>query len=207
MNIAVIAADGRSGRAFVNEALKRGHKVRAGIFGHNPFETNPNLEVATCNALKLDDVRKLMADQEAVVSLIGHTKASAKDVQTRAIENIVMVAKETNVKRIVSLTGTGVRFPGDVITFLDRVLNTSIKIIDPARVQDGINHTEILKNCGLEWTILRVLKLQNVSVKPFVLTVNGPTKSYVGREEVAIALLDILEKHSFVQQAPIMSKV
>ena len=206
MKIAVIAADGRSGRAFVDEALKRGHRVRAGIFRQNPFEANPSLEVATCNATNLDVVRKLIVGQDAIVSLIGHTKGAAKDVQTHAIENVVNAAKEIDVKRIVSLTGTGVRFPGDVITFLDVFLNTSIKIIDPARVRDGINHAEVLKASGLDWTILRVLKLQNVPEKPFALTENGPTKPYVGRAEVAKALVDILEAKTFIQKAPIISK-
>jgi hypothetical protein len=111
-----------------------------------------------------------------------------------------------NIIRIVSLTGTGVRFPGDKITIVDRILNLSISIIDPARVKDGKNHVEVLKASNLDWTIIRVLKLQNVQPRPFKLLENGPTKWYVGRTEVAKAVLEVLEQGSFIKQAPIIGK-
>jgi len=86
--------------------------------------------------------------------------------------------------RLISLTGTGVRFPGDKITLTDRLLNLAVTVIDPARVKDGRDHVAILQQSSLEWTVIRVLKLQNVPPKPFALREHGPTKWYVGREEV-----------------------
>jgi hypothetical protein len=59
---------------------------------------------------------------------------------------------------------------------------------------------------GLDWTIIRVLKLQNIRTKPFELLENGPTKLFVSREEVAQAVLQVIEDKSFIQQAPIISK-
>ena len=112
--------------------------------------------------------------------------------------------KSAGIKRIVSLTGTGVRFPGDRITIADRFLNLGIGIVDPARIEDGKNHVEVLKASNLDWTIIRVLKLQNVSSEPFQLLQNGPTKIYVGRTEVAEAVLQVLEQSSFIRQAPII---
>lgn len=206
MKIAVIAANGRSGQAFVQKALDAGHQVRGGILGKSYLPNNPNLTTVDCDATNPDQVKELIAGCDAVVSLIGHVKGSPAHVQTQAISTVIDCMKSTGVTRIVSLTGTGVRFPGDKITLLDRFLNLGISIVDPNRVKDGIEHVKLLEQSDVDWTVIRVLKLQNVAEKPFTLRENGPTKPYVGRDEVASAILQVLEQNSFVQKSPIISK-
>jgi putative NADH-flavin reductase len=206
MKIAVIAANGRSGQAFVEAALTAGHSIRAGVRRKSYLKPHPNLTVVECDATNEAQLKNLLSGQEAVASFIGHVKGSEPNVQTIAIQQVVDVMKALGVKRLVSLTGTGVRFSGDKISLIDRILNLSISIIDPARVKDGKNHVEVLKSSALDWTVIRVLKLQNVPPKPFELREHGPTKWYVSRQEVAQAVLQVLEQHSFIKQAPIISK-
>ncbi len=206
MKIAVIAANGRSGSAFVAAATAAGHQIRAGVYGTSRLVASPSLEIVTCDATKPDQLRSLINGCDAVVSLIGHIKGSRPRVQTEAINTLIAVMRESGLHRVISLTGTGVRFAGDKITLIDRFLNLSIGIIDPNRVQDGIEHVAALKASGLEWTVIRVLKLQNVPAKPYRLSMNGPTKPYVGREEVARAILEVITEKSFIQQAPIIAR-
>jgi putative NADH-flavin reductase len=206
MRIAVIAANGRLGTAFVEAALKAGHMVRAGVRGSHSFAVHPGLEVIECDATKPDELRALFANQDVVMSAIGHVKGSAPDVQTVATKAVVSVMNELNITRYVDVTGTGVRFAGDKVTLVDRFLNFGVGVADPARVKDGIDHQEVLKESDLDWTTVRVLKLQNVPKGSFSLQLHGPTKPYVGREEVAQALLQVIEKDSFIKQAPILSK-
>lgn len=205
MNIAVVAANGRSGKAFVTLALAAGHSVRAGVYKSNNLAAHPNLVIVPCDATNKSDLAKLIKGQDAVVSFIGHVKDSPAQVQTNSMRVLAAIMKEQNITRLVSLTGTGVRFPGDKITLMDRVLNLSIGIIDPARIKDGKDHVAFLQQTDLDWTIIRVLKLQNVNAKPYTLKQNGPTKIYVGRDEVARAVLEVLEQNTFVCQAPIIS--
>ena len=207
MNIAVIAANGRSGQAFVESALTAGHSIRAGARSKSRLKPHANLMVVECDATNETHLKNLLAGQDAVASFIGHVKGSDPNVQTTAINKAIRVMEELNMKRIVSLTGTGVRFPGDKISLVDRVLNLSIGIIDPARVKDGKKHVEELKSSNLEWTVVRVLKLQNFPPRPFALLEHGPTKWYVSRQEVAQAVLQVLEQDSFVKQAPIIGKL
>ena len=206
MKLAVIAADGRSGRAFVKQALSKGHVVRAGIHESHTLPPHPNLTVVGCDATNRVDVQHLIKGQDAVVSFIGHVKGSPDDVQADAMRMVASVMRSQGISRIVSLTGTGVRLPGDKVTFIDRILNTSIRLIDPARIRDGIAHVAALKKSGLDWTVLRVLKLQNIPQSQFVLRSHGPTKSFVSREDVAEAALRVLEQRSFVKEAPILSR-
>ncbi len=206
MKIAVIAANGRSGQAFVKKALKAGHIINAGIRGNSHLEPHINLKIIECDATNEDQLRNLLSGQEAVASFIGHVKGSEPNVQTVAINCVIKVMKELGIKRLVSLTGTGVRFPGDKITIIDHILNLTIRIIDPYRVEDGKNHVEAIKDSGLNWTVIRVLKLQNLKPKPFRLLDNGPTKLYVSREEVAESVLQVLENNRFNKKSPIIGK-
>ena len=205
MNIAVLGANGRSGRAFVAAALAAGHVVRAGVHSDNPFRSTPSLTVVECDATKVDDLRRLIKGTDAVVSLIGHSRGSSATVQTVAMHELVPLMEARGPKRLVSLTGTGVRCPGDKVTLLDRLLNFGLGIFDPARLRDGQQHVRVIEQSSLEWTVIRVLKLQGTEPQAFVLREHGPTKPYVSRDEVAEAILDVLEQHSFIRQAPIIT--
>ena len=205
MKIAVIAANGKSGQAFVTHALEKGHTVRAGVYKNNTLASHPNLTVMTCDATNLEDVSALIDGQDAVVSFIGHVKNSPAHVQTDMMRTVNDAMKAKGVNRFVTLTGTGVRFPGDNITFLDKIANMAIAIIDPERIQDGKDHVALLQQTNLQWTVIRVLKLTNSKPALFSLQVSGPSKIFVSRHEVAQAVLEVLERGSFIRQAPTVS--
>lgn len=205
MKIAVLGANGRSGRIFVQTALEAGHSVRAGVHQGNPFTEHARLEVISCDATNIEEVKRLINGTDVVVSLIGHTKQSAPDVQTQAIQAVVDAMQPLGLRRLISLTGTGVRMPGDVITLLDRLSTFGITLFDRKRVADGRNHAKILMESNLEWTILRVLKLENNKPTRYTLLENGPAKTIVSRHEVASAILEILETNQFIRKAPIIS--
>lgn len=206
MNIAVIAANGRLGRVFVETALAAGHSVRAGTRGPAYFKDNPCLTVIPCDATNFYEVKSLIIGQDVVVSCIGHVKNAPPDVQTIATKIIARAMKEVGIKRFVTLTGTGVRQPGDHMTLIDRFLNFGVELIDRPRVTDGRNHVAVLQKSDLDWTIIRVLKLQFENNRPFHLRENGPTLPFVSRQEAARALLEVVENHSFIREMPIIAR-
>jgi len=206
MRIAVLGANGRTGRAFVNTAIRAGHDIRAGVHSGG-FRFSEGVVVVPCDATNPVDVANLTQGCDAVVSLIGHRHRSPSSLQTISTDNIIQAMEKQGIKRLISLTGTGVRCAGDRITLSDRILNTSIRLIDPQRVVDGIEHAELIKKSDVDWTVLRVLKLQNGRQRPYILRPNGPTKLFVSRLEVADALMTILEQGSFIKQSPIISPV
>lgn len=203
MKLAVIAADGRSGKEFVKAALASGHTLRAGGRGELPT-SDKNIDYIRCDATKIENLRALITGQDAVISLIGHVKNSTPDVQTIAMQRTIEAMHEAGINRFVSLTGTGVRFPGDKIPFIDYFLNFGVSKVDPERIKDGKNFVEIMKNSDLDWTLIRVLKLQNIQPQSFSLLSSGPPKWVVGRAEVALAILQVLEREIFIKQAPII---
>ncbi len=205
MKIAVIGANGKTGQVFVNEAVQRGYEVRAGVFHTNAFKKSDYIDVVQCDATKLEDVEKLITGCDVVVSLIGHVKGSPAFLQTSATANILSAMKKRNMTRVISLTGTGVRITGDKPSFIDIVLNTVVRLADPERIVDGIAHADVLRESGLDWTLLRVLKLTDFPSHKYALSSGGPARVLVSRHVVADALLKIIEDTSYVKQAPVVS--
>lgn len=206
MKLAIIAANGRTGRAFVEAALAAGHSLRAGARRGKIELQHPMLEIIACDATKLADVRRLIHDQDAVISLLGHVRGSGATVQTKATYILVEAMALENVQRVVSLTGTGVRFPMDKISLVDWFMNSSISLIDPKRIADGRRHAIVLQASTCDWTLLRVLKLTPGIAQPYRLTLHGEAKWFVSRATVAQAILEILGDDKTIQTAPIISR-
>lgn len=189
MTVLVFGGKGRTGQKIV-ELLK-----------------NSDVKIFEGDVLNYEEVSQALLNTDVVASVLGHVKGSDNRVQTKGMLNIVKSMQEHGVKRIISLTGTGVRFTGDKISLVDRVLNLSIRIIDKHRVLDGIEHAEVLKNSDLDWTVLRVLKLSNGKADSnWQLTAHGPAKLLIARESVALAFKELIENNSFIKQAPVISK-
>jgi len=206
MNIAIIAANGRLGNELVKAALAAGHTVRAGTRGISHFKDTAHLTAIPCDATNYYEVKALIKNQDVIFSCIGHVPHSPADVQTQATKTIAKAMKELGMKRFITLTGTGVRRPGDQITLTDRFLNLGVEIMDKPRVTDGRNHVKVLEKTTLDWTVIRVLKLQFENNRPFVLRPHGPTLPFVSRQEAARAMLQVAEEHSFIHEMPIIGR-
>jgi putative NADH-flavin reductase len=204
--IAVIGANGRSGAAFVQAALDAGYVIRAGVHSKASLPAAQNLTIVPTDATKPEDVDRLLENCTIVVSLIGHIKGSPKRVQTQAMEVIVEMMNQRKIRRLVSLTGSGARLAGDTPSLADLVLNIPLKLIDPNRINDGIEHLEVLQDSSLDWTVIRVLKLTSGKAGPFSLTPHGPAKLFTSRHEVANAILQVISDNSYIHQAPIISR-
>lgn len=207
MKIAVIGANGKTGRVFVQAALEAGHTVVAGVHKKNSFSDTKNLTVQSCDTAKPDEILALISGCDTVVSLIGHGRNSPATLQTDAITNILAAMKTANISRIVSLTGNGVRMPGDNIGFIDRIMNESIARVDPKRISDGIRHAGVLQASKTDYTIIRVLKLTNGPLAPFKIGLNGPAKIFISRRSVANAILEVLEQKSYIAESPMIGRV
>lgn len=205
MKIAVIGANGKTGQLFVDEAVQRGHVIRAGVYRGNTFTKSDYIETVQCDAMNLGDVENLIKGCDVVVSLIGHIPRSPAFVQTTAISNVLSAMKKQGIRRIVSLTGTGVRIKGDKPSFVDRIMTLAITAIDPQRIRDGIAHADVLRESDTDWTIIRVLKLTNLPMHRYTLTPGGPARVLVSRASVADAILRVLLDDSHRKQAPVIS--
>ena len=204
--IGVVGAGGKSGRVFIDAALDAGFYVKAGVLHTLLERQHPNLVVMACDGTSMGAVDQLVAGCDVVVSLIGHNRRSSATVQTDTMRNIVASMQTHQVRRLISLTGTGVRQPGDRLGFFDRIANIAIKVVDPLRVSDGIKHVEVIQESRLDWTVLRVLKLtKTTQYVPVTLSPHGPAELFTSRARVAQAILDVIIHRRYIRKFPVIT--
>jgi len=208
MKICIFGADGRTGVEVVKKCLEKKHSVVAFVYNPEAKKYLPDdIDVVDGNVLNKEEVSKAIEGSDAVISVIGHIKNSDPLMQTIGITNITESMEDHGIKRIISLTGTGVRTDGDKPSLFDKLGNIIIKLIDRERIIDGIKHAEVLKESGLDWTLLRVLKLSQ-SKSPdtsYKLTPHGPAEAITPRSKVARIMVDLVESSKYVHKMPISS--
>ncbi len=204
--VAVLGADGRSGQECVTALLNAGYMVRAGVHSGS-LEPRAGLTQQECNVMNKSDIQALLQGASIVVSLIGHGKGSPVNLQVTAIRNCIEALQDQPDSRLISLTGTGVRFPGDKPSLIDHILNISIKLIDRNRIIDGIEHAKVMQQGPVNWTLVRVLKLTNGKHHGTPhLTTGGPAELFTPRARVAAAIVEIIRTNTFHRQAPVVSR-
>ena len=101
------------------------------------------------------DVERAVAGTGAVLSALGHTKTSSKDVLTEGTKNIVAAMNEHGVRRLVSLTGAGVRDPKDEPKLVDRRIGSLLKLLQRDPLEDAMAQARVIRESDLEWVIVR----------------------------------------------------
>lgn len=215
MNILVLGATGKTGREFVRLALQNGHKVVALVrtpqkltrlvteFGG---EDGP-LQVHSADITNREQLELYIKGVDAVVKLLGHGAKTPAGFQAAVTKQLIPAMLNNSVSRLVTLTGTGVRFPQDSPHILDKILNTTLKVIMKARIADGREFCELIRQSSLDWTIVRTLLLTNSpATNNYVVSTNlsrGLTKP-ISRADVARFVLQLVQEGTFIKQAPVI---
>jgi putative NADH-flavin reductase len=205
--ICIFGAGGRTGIEVVKKAKISGYDVVAFVYHNTETRIFDNsVTVVQGDILNYNDVEDAVKGVDAVISVVGHIKNSNPLMQTKGIKNIINAMNNHGVKRLVSLTGTGVRISGDKPSFIDYLLNFFIKIIDPERIIDGKEHVKAIQNSNLDWTILRVLKLTKKSFTlEYNLTEHGPAELFSSRKKVAEIMVNLVSSQKYSHKMPISS--
>jgi hypothetical protein len=208
MKICIFGADGGTGVEVVNAAKSHGFEVVAFVYSNGSNTYFPSgVTVKMGNVMDYDSVREAITGSDAVISVLGHIKGSDPLMQTKGIMNIVRAMKDSGITRILSLTGTGARVENDNPSIIDRFLNFIVKAVDPDRVNDGIQHVKVIQDSGLDFTIVRVLKLSksNEEFKSYKLTEGGPAELQTSRKKVARVLVDLVVNKEYIGKLPVIS--
>jgi putative NADH-flavin reductase len=211
--IAVFGATGRTGKPFVEKALAAGHTVRA--LARNPAKLtirHPGLTVMQGDATNAADVQKTIAGTDAVVSLLGQDKNSPVRLQTDATRLIIAAMKRAGIRRLISLTGGGVRNPGaDQPKFMDNLIVFIMKNIAGSgpknALEDGIAHANLIRASGLDWTIVRGPMLTDDAEKGTYQVGNVGTVPGIKltRADLADFILKEVEQKKYVGQMPFVT--
>ncbi len=154
--IAVLGAGGRLGQHVVTEALARGHTVRAVIHRTNPLPVHPRLQIELADVRCPGKVRAALSNADLVVSCLSSAAASPPDIQTVGARNLVITMEALGLARLVSVTGSGARMPGETLTGNHRIKRQQMLNGAPHLLTDGDEHLATIAASDLTWTVIRV---------------------------------------------------
>lgn len=208
MKLAIFGATGRTGRPLIQQALESGYDVV--VLVRSPAKLSlqhPQLTVVQGDSMKPVDVEKVVQGSNAVISVLGQSKASPRDLQTVSIQNIVVAMQKFGVRRLVSLTGAGVAAPQDQPKLVNHLIKLALKTLSGHVLRDGELHAEVIKQSGLDWVIVRgpMLTEGPHTGKYRVGWVGVNTSARISRADVADFLLKQVIDTSYLQQLPMIS--
>jgi hypothetical protein len=195
MNIALIGATGNVGTRIASEALSRGHKVTGISRRPEKLAAKPGLTPARADAAAPDDLAKVLAGHDAVVSSTRFQGGDAK--------NLIAAVKKAGMKRLIVVGGAGSL---EVAPGLALVDSPEFPPAYKPEASAGRDFLNVLRGENeLDWTFLSpsALLAPGARTGKFRLggdrLLTGPDgQSRVSIEDYAVALVDELEtpRHS-----------
>jgi putative NADH-flavin reductase len=204
MQITVFGANGRVGKLVVAEALKKGHKVTAFVYGDNPFKENLNLKIIHGDIYNFKDVKDSLVGSDSVISALGSWGTPKKDILSAGMNNIVAAMKELKINRIVSLTGAGCREYQANTSLLEKLSRIPLILLAPKIVKDAESHIKILYESNLDWTVVRSPVMNNWgNPNNYKLEKSCPMPwSTINRQSVALSLIELVLKNKSEIRCP-----
>jgi putative NADH-flavin reductase len=205
--LGIFGGSGRTGRLLVQQALAQGYSVKALVRTLGKLAEHPQLETVLGDATDEVAVAQTVDGCDAVVSVLGHSRNSAKDIQTVATRHIVSAMRGQELRRVISLTGAGVRDPLDHPTVVDRLFRILLKTLSRDVLQDAEEHTAVLRDSGLDYTIVRSPRLtdgSNTGIYKVGYLGQGLGKQ-ISRADVASFMLVQLHDDTWIRKMPVIT--
>lgn len=211
MKIALIGASGFVGSHLLQEALQRGYSVTA-IVRHPEKITlqHPGLVVKQGDVRRADDVARLVAGHDAVVSAYnpGWTNPRIHEEYLEGAQAIESGVEKAGIKRLLVVGGAG-----------SLEVAPGVQLVDtpefPAAWKAGASgardyYDMLKKNKTLDWTLISPAIIMHAGVRTgrtgqYRTGTNQPVYdekhvSTISVEDLAVALLDELEQGRFIRQ-------
>ncbi len=207
--LSLFGGSGKTGQEFLTLALQKGYSVRALVRDPAKIpQIHSGLTVITGDVLDPLAVANTLQGTDLVVSLFGQVSGSPKNLQTEGTRIIVATMKKQGIRKIISLSGGGLPFPGyDQPKLPDRLIRFIMKLAVPHVLEDAINHADVLASSGLDWMIVRgprlTLQPRKGSYRVGWVGVNASTS--IGRADLSDFILSQVESDAYLRQMPFVS--
>jgi len=211
MKLAVLGATGRTGMEVVRQALERGDAVQALVRSESKaalLGSHDRLILVEGDLLDAAAVGKVLDGVDAVINVAGHVKGSPKDLQRHAIAVVLAAMRDRGVRRIVTLTGAGVRHPDDRPKFIDKLFGAALRILQRDLLDDSVAYVDVVQASDADWTIVRAPRLTDEDGRGtyrVARTVGADSGMKVSRADLARFILDEAHSGRHVREMPVVS--
>lgn len=213
-DLLVLGGSGRTGLHVLDQAARRGHRVRALVRNPDTVTAPDGVELMPGTPARIDDLRRAAEGTTAVIVALNNARASdnpwAKPVSpptfmTDAVRDTLTVMAENGIRRIVVTSAIGVGDSRKAAHPLFRALIAVSNVKLGYRDHDGVDR--LIHESDTDWTLARAVVLSDMpSTGPLRAAEYGQDRPGVSisRADVARFLLDAIEQNSWVRQAPLI---
>lgn len=209
MKLTIFAATGGIGRQALEQAVAAGHDVTAVV--RNPKKLSATVHVVTADLAAADQaaLKSAVEGADAVLSALGPRSISDAGVASQGTRAIVQAMKAADVRRIVVVSAAPIgtvpspgrpkppkHDPGDGF-FMRHLFSPLIKAVLRKPYADLALMEDILRDSGLDWTIVRPPRLTNKPLTGIYRTASGqnlPGGFFIARADVAHLMLRALKQ-------------
>ncbi len=206
MKAVIIGATGFVGRRVVDEALARGLQVTAIARQMKDLPDNPNLTVALGDVADTRWLAQQLTGQDVVISTYnpGWGEDDLYKKTAAGAQQILDAVKQSGVKRLLYVGGAG-----------SLEVAPGVELVDtpqfPENIRPGAQAVRDLRNklrheSQLDWTYLSPAALLEPGKRTgqfrlgtTQLLMNGETPASISVEDLAVAIIDEIEKPQFIK--------
>lgn len=209
--VLILGATSGIGRMATDEALARGHHVRAFGRSADTLPAQPNLEPCVGDALVAGDVMRALDGVDAVIYALGIKESLAmlwQDVTLFSGSTRILVDEMERIgpKRLIAVTGFGAGRSKSALSSPER-LGHRVFLGKPYADKD--RQEEIILQSGLDWTIVRPVILTNTAMTGKYRVLQDPgtwRNGLISRADVAHYLVDALERTDAIRKDVVLAK-
>jgi len=208
--VAVLGATGRTGRIFVQEAVKRGHTVKALVRNASARQGFPQgVKVIQGDATDESSLEQLIEGADVVVSLLGRAKGSSSDLKVKSTRLSLSIMQRKGVNRFLRLASAplGVPGEGDHPTGVQKFLTGLVKFFAGSMVDDERKASEDVRHSSVEWTLVRAPILTDAPYpgKYQAGSLGRKSGRKVSRATIAQFILDEIETRGHIRKSPLVT--
>lgn len=208
MNITIIGASAGIGLATVTLALKKNHFVTAFSRNTNGIPSHPNLTKVNGNATSISDLKRVIANADAVIVTIGTKQKKGTTLFSDTAKALITAATASGFSGpVLVVTGFGT---GNSSNYLSFFMKTVISLFLKDQYKDKTVMEELIGSSALKWEIVRPgmltdnFKTDNYKVLPDLYT--GITINKIARTNVAHFLITQAENPTLLYKYPALSQ-
>jgi len=208
MKITVFGASGRTGIPLVQQALDAGHHVTA--FVRTPSRLpiqHERLTIVQGDVIDAAAVDRAIAGSDAVITALSPAKGAPIDLLPKAADHILAAMRAHNVRRLIWMTGAGVRVPQDQPKLIDHVFMFILSTFSRKTLEASRQAIEKVRQSDRDWTVVRAPRLLNGDYTGSVRVgyVGANTSTQLIRADAAYFLLGQAQDETYLRQLPMIS--
>ena len=204
MKILILGSTGGTGQQLVKRALQQGHEVSA--LARDPAKLqilDDRLTIIKGDALDRNCMLRAVEGKDAVLGCLGRGQSLRSDnLISNAVNILIPVMKEKNVRRLIFLSAAGV---GENYQYASTAQKIFFRFLLKDIYADKAKGEEQIKNSDLGWTLVRPARLTN---KPYTgnyehgenIKMKGTPQ--ISRADTAEFMLLQLTDKTYIKRAP-----